>query len=258
MAADEVQDSPLLLVTGLSGAGKSVALDQLEDAGYEVVDNLPLDLLDALLAQTRTRPLAIGVDARTRAFDPAAVLALAAAARRQARPAAILFLDCSTSELIRRYSETRRPHPLVADGPPREAIERERALLADLRSAADVVVDTSRYSRHDLGQAIRARFSGAFTQGLKLTVLSFGYARGVPPEADLMFDMRFLRNPHWDPALRLLTGSDAAVQAYVEADSAYRPALAAIMDLVALLLPRYVRDKVAQTTAERLQARQSV
>jgi UPF0042 nucleotide-binding protein len=110
------------------------------------------------------------------------------------------------------------------------------------------VVDTSRYSRHDLGQAIRARFSGAFTQGLKLTVLSFGYARGVPPEADLMFDMRFLRNPHWDPALRPLAGSDAAVKAYVEGDPAYRPAFAAITDLLAVLLPRYAAEGRAYLT----------
>lgn len=241
-------EPPVLLVTGMSGAGKSVALNVLEDVGYEVVDNLPLDLLGALLQQPVTRPLAVGVDARTRAFEAGAVLDKVAAARRGMRATSILFLDCSTSELIRRYSETRRPHPLAEDGPAPHAIARERLLLADLRAAADVVIDTSRYTRHDLGQAVRARFSGTFTDGLKLTLLSFGYAEGVPADADLMFDMRFLRNPHWEPDLRPLSGTDPAVQAYVQQDPGYAPAFAAIMDLLALLLPRYAAEGRAYLT----------
>ena len=238
---------PILLVTGLSGAGKSVALKALEDLGYEAVDNLPLSLLEALLIGTGpARRLAIGIDVRTRAFDPQRIIGIVASSRD--RPVRILFLDCAGAELIRRFSETRRRHPLARDRPASDGIAMEREILAPLRRVADVVMDTSDFSSNDLRRAIAVRFSSTDSQRLTVTILSFGYARGIPRDTDLMFDVRFLSNPHWVPALRPLTGQDARVQAHVARDPAYAPATDAIMGLLTLLLPGYQREGRAYVT----------
>lgn len=242
------EQQPVLLVTGMAGAGRSTALAAFEDAGFEAIDNLPMLLLPRLLEGPLERPLAIGVDSRTRSFDAQAVLDAVAANATPARPIRILFLDCAGHELVRRFSETRRRHPLALDRPAGDGIAREREMLEGLRRAADIVIDTTDYSSNDLRRAISTRFQTAGTRGVTLTIMSFGYARGVPRDADLVFDMRFLKNPHWVPALRPLTGRDPAVAAHVAGDPAYGPAFSAIMQLLLLLLPGYQREGRAYVT----------
>ena len=249
------EPSRILLVTGMSGAGKTTALKTFEDMGWETVDNFPLALLDRLLgapgaegAQDANRPLAIGIDMRTRGFDADQIVARMARLRAARGDAAgILFLDCGGPELIRRFSETRRRHPLAIDRPAADGILRERDLLAPVRAAADHLVDTTELGTNALQADIRGRF-GAPEETPTLTVLSFGFARGLPRNADLVFDMRFLRNPHWDRALRPLTGRDAGVVDYVAADPAYAEALERIESLLCLLLPRYQMEGKSYVT----------
>jgi UPF0042 nucleotide-binding protein len=241
----------ILLVTGMSGAGKSTVLRTLEDLGWEVVDNLPLVLLDRLLSaplpeglERTGHPLALGIGARTRDFDPEKIVARIKQLRAEhGHDIGTLFLDCAGSELERRYSETRRRHPLALDRPASDGIARERELLAPLRGWANRLIDTTTLSANELAQQVRTTFSGE-QLGEKLgeptlSVMSFGFARGLPRNADLVFDMRFLRNPHWVPELRPGTGLDADVSAYIAADPAYDAALSQIESLLLLLLPRY-------------------
>ncbi|WP_267380268.1 MULTISPECIES: RNase adapter RapZ [unclassified Sphingomonas] len=237
----------ILLVTGMSGAGKSTVLKTLEDIGWEVVDNLPLELLDRLLdaplpatAADAAQPLALGIGARTRDFDPARIVQRIRNLReRHGLEVGTLFLDCAGSELERRYSETRRRHPLAPDRPASDGIARERELLSPLRDFANRLIDTTSLAANELAQQVRATFAGEERGAPTLSVMSFGFARGVPRNADLVFDMRFLRNPHWDPVLRPGTGLDADVAAYVAADPAYEAAVGRIEELLLLLLPRY-------------------
>lgn len=240
------QPKRILFVTGMSGAGKSTALDTLEDLGWEVVDNLPLRLLDRLLdvpaargTAEQDRPLAIGIDSRTRGFDPARIIARVRKLRDQGTDIETLFLDCGAAEIERRYSETRRRHPLALDRPARDGIVREREVLAPLRQWADQVIDTTDSNSSELKREVRERFADAGDAGTTLAVMSFGYARGVPRNADLVFDMRFLRNPHWVDSLRPGTGKDRDVADYVAGDPAYPQALERIEDLIELLIPRY-------------------
>jgi len=229
----------ILLVTGLSGAGKSTVLRTLEDLGWETVDNLPLTLLQPLLATPpaagaeRERPLAVGLDSRTRGFDAER---LARQAKR--RPVEMLYLDCAGEELARRYSETRRRHPLAPDRPAIDGIAAERALTAPLKREAEHVIDTTDSDVPALQHQIRDRFATG-SDSPTLTIMSFGFTGGVPRNADIVLDMRFLKNPHWREELRDLTGLDAAVGAYVAGDEAYEDALARIEDLLLTLLPRY-------------------
>jgi UPF0042 nucleotide-binding protein len=234
----------ILLVTGLSGAGKSTVLKTLEDLGWEVVDNLPLSLLNHLLATPlpagtdRQRPLALGLDSRTRGFSAERVVKqVKRLAREHDAPIETLYLDCQTAELLRRYSETRRRHPLAPDRPATDGIAEERELTASLRRWADHVIDTTDSDSNLLRQQIRGRFGGEDTPTLSL--MSFGFARGIPRNADLVFDMRFLRNPHWEKGLRDLTGLDEAVAGHIAADEVYDEALGRIEDLLITLLPRY-------------------
>lgn len=246
-----VESARIVLVTGMSGAGKSTALKVLEDLGYEAVDNLPLNLLSGLLAtpddvsdHIADRPLAIGIDMRTRAFDAQRVIDQLKALRQSHAKldARVLFLDCAGGELARRFSETRRRHPLALDRPVADGIAREREMLAPLRRWADVVIDTSDASVHDLKRKIGDLFRLERQDQLTITLLSFGYARGLPRDADLVFDMRFVRNPHWDEALRPQTGLDPEVAAHIEADPAFVQAFAAIRSLVIGLLPGYQKE----------------
>ncbi len=236
----------ILLVTGLSGAGKSTALRTLEDLGWEVVDNLPLSLLEHLLSTPlgkgsapRRRPLAIGIDSRTRDFDAARVVAqIQILTGEQDVPVETLFFDCAGTELLRRYSETRRRHPLAPDRPATDGIAAERELMAPLRRWAEHVIDTTDTVPKELQQQIRQRFSGSELTPT-LTVLSFGFARGIPRNADNVFDMRFLKNPYWRDELRDLTGLDAPVREHIASDEAYEGTVSRIEDLLVALLPRY-------------------
>ena len=229
----------LLIVTGMSGAGKSTVLDTLEDWGWEVVDNLPLDLIAGFTALHRAdgAPRAIGIDIRSRGFAPDALIdaldAMGDGIDRQ-----ILFLDCSTAELVRRFDETRRRHPLASDRPAEDGIWLERRTLQPLREAAQALVDTSAMKPTELREELQKRFRPAARQ-LVVTVASFGFARGVARSADLTFDMRFLDNPHWDPELRPLTGRDEPVKNHVSSDPAYDETMSQIERLLTGLVPRY-------------------
>ncbi|WP_066810664.1 RNase adapter RapZ [Sphingomonas asaccharolytica] len=245
----------ILLVTGLSGAGKSTVLKTLEDLGWETVDNLPLRLLDRLLSTPLSEstesdsPLAVGIGARTRDFDPESIVKRIKTLRAEhGYDIGTLFLDCSGAELERRYAETRRRHPLALDRPASDGIARERELLAPLRRWANRLIDTTDLSSNELAQQVRATFGGDGLGEPTLSVMSFGYARGLPRNADLVFDMRFLRNPHWDEKLRPGTGLDPDVAAYVAADPAYDDAMKQIEDLLLLLLPRYRAEGKAYVT----------
>lgn len=245
----------ILLVTGLSGAGKTTALATLEDLGWEVVDNLPLALLDRLLGTPPPeggdddRPLAFGIDSRTRGFDAEGIIRRITKLRAAGLyDISTLFLDCGGAELERRYSETRRRHPLALDRPASDGIIRERELLAPLREWFDHVIDTTALSSNELQHDIRARFAGEHGAAPTLLVTSFGFARGLPRNADLVFDMRFLRNPHWDRHLRPLTGLDPAVGDYIAEDPAYDEAVERIGSLLEMLLPRYRREGKAYVT----------
>ena len=236
----------ILLVTGLSGAGKTTALKTLEDLGWEVVDNLPLSLLEDLLetppgggTSRRRRPLAIGVDSRTRDFDAARIVQqIQRLTGDHDFPVETIFFDCAGAELLRRYSETRRRHPLAPDRPATDGIAAERELMAPLRRWADHVIDTTDTVPKELQQQIRQRFEGGEIAPT-LTILSFGFARGLPRNADTVFDMRFLKNPYWQDDLRELTGLDPAVEEHIASDDSYAEALAKIEELLLTLLPRY-------------------
>lgn len=237
----------ILLVSGMSGAGKSTALRTLEDLGWEVVDNLPLMLLERLMdappsadARKRDRPLAIGIDSRTRGFDAASLVQRIKSLREhESWDIETLYLDCSGAELERRYAETRRRHPLAEDRPAADGIARERELTEPLRRWATQVIDTTAMSINELQQEIRGRYGDDPHERTVLTILSFGFSRGVPRNADLMFDMRFLRNPHWDDSLRPLTGLSEDVAAYIAEDPAYEEAISQIERLLLTLIPRY-------------------
>ncbi|HMT47375.1 MAG TPA: RNase adapter RapZ [Novosphingobium sp.] len=236
----------VLLVTGLLGAGKTTALRVLEDLGWETIDNFPIRLLDRLIDSPNASisdmraPLAIGFDSRTRGFDPNKVIERVK--RLVDRPdleLTTLFLDCSGAELERRYNETRRRHPMAQDLPVAAGIAAEREAMEPLRRWADMVISTTDFTSNDLQLAIRERFLPDAPRTMTVTITSFGFSRGMPPLADLVFDMRFLDNPHWDAQLRPQTGLDAGVGAYIRKDPAFDEAFGRIRDLILMLLPRY-------------------
>ncbi len=233
----------VLLVTGLLGAGKSTALKVLEDLGWETIDNFPIRLLDRLIDSTETElpaPLAIGFDSRTRGFNPHKVIdRVKKLTQRADLELTTLFLDCAGAELERRYNETRRRHPLADDMPAASGIAAERELMEPLRRWADLVISTTSFTANDLQSAVREQFLPLSDRAMTVTVTSFGFARGMPPSADLVFDMRFLDNPHWVDKLREQTGRDAPVGAFIRKDPAFAEAWERIRELVLFLLPRY-------------------
>ncbi len=217
---------PVLLVTGMAGAGRSLALDTAEDLGYEVIDNLPLALIPSLFVGASHRPLALGVDLRTRDFSIAHFLEVIAALHASPSLAPrLVFLDCVDYVLLRRFSETRRRHPLAVDRPVARGIETERRLVQPIKSRADLVIDTSALRPADFRRLLGGHLSlsGESGNGLVVFVTSFSYRHGLPMEADLVVDVRFLRNPHYQADLRDKTGRDPAVAAYIAEDPAFDP-----------------------------------
>ena len=236
---------PVVIVTGLSGGGKSSTLRALEDLGYEAVDNPPMGLVDTLV-RSGDRPLAIGLDARSHGFDAGRVIELLDRLRcADAIKVGMVFVWADTATLLRRFTETRRRHPLAPQGRVVDGIEDEAALTMPLREHADLVLDTSELPLAELrlvvGEQFRLRGS-AGPAPLTVTLISFAFPAGLPREADMVFDARFLRNPYYDPILRPRTGQDPEVGAYVEADPDFVPFFDSITALLGLVLPRFVQE----------------
>jgi UPF0042 nucleotide-binding protein len=234
----------LVIVTGPSGAGRGTAIHILEDLGFEAIDNIPMSMLRRLVdASNSDRPMALGVDVRNRDFSVERLQTLVDwLDRREDLALQLLFLDCNEDVLVRRYSETRRRHPLVPDAPAITGIRQEIALLAPVRDRADILLDTSETSPHDLKAALSEWFSDGQVAGMGVTLQSFSYKRGVPKGIDMMFDCRFLRNPHWEPVLRNMTGLDAPVQAHVAEDARFALFVDRVRALILDLLPAF-RDE---------------
>jgi UPF0042 nucleotide-binding protein len=237
----------LIIVSGLSGSGKSVALHVLEDLGYYCIDNMPAALLKSLLQEvTRTREqsgslIAVGVDARNRKSDLEALPGVIAELRQNNIQTDLLFLQASEEILLKRYSETRRRHPLAVDGLElRAAIAHERELLGQIINAADLVIDTSRTSIYELADAVRERVDRRKTNMLSVLIESFGYKHGIPADADFVFDLRCLPNPYWEPELRKLTGKDGAVQAFLEKEPQVQQMFEDILAFLSRWIPQYV------------------
>lgn len=232
----------LVLVSGPSGAGRSTAIHALEDLGYEVIDNLPLSLVPRLLdGPAINRPLALGVDVRNRDFSTTALIeAIDIMTRHPEIAPEVLYLDCDPAELVRRFSETRRRHPL-GDAPV-QAIDSEIDLLVPVRARADVLIDTTGLSVHDLKAEIGRWFDRAGEQRLSVSVHSFSYKRGAPRGLDLMFDVRFLTNPHWVESLRPLDGRDPRVAGHVATDARFDEYFARVRDLILFTLPAHVEE----------------
>ncbi|MXV43750.1 RNase adapter RapZ [Saccharibacter sp. 17.LH.SD] len=232
----------IVVVTGLSGAGKSSILKMLEDLDYEVVDNPPLDLLDALTGSAGKR-LAIGIDVRSRGFEAHRVLERLS--RLRALPHCAVQLLYATAEndvILRRFTATRRRHPLVSGGSVLTGIEQEADLLEPLRADADLVIDTSDLPVPELRRLITARFGEGAGSDLSVVLMSFAYPAGLPREADIVLDARFLRNPHYDETLRPRTGLEADVAHYVQEDPFYAPFYQHVLGLIRVVLPRFIAE----------------
>jgi len=231
----------VVLLTGPSGAGRSTAIRALEDLGFEAIDNLPLTLLPRLLSgPPMTRHLALGIDVRNRDFSAAGLIEVAdIISRETAFDCSLVYLDCDTDVLLRRYSETRRRHPLAPAENPQAGIEREIELLRSLRNRADLLIDTSELTPHDLRAELAKWFRGDSQQAMAVSVQSFSYKRGMPLGLDMVLDCRFLRNPHWQEELRTLTGLAPEVGRYVAQDPRYERFIQQTMDLLLFLLPAY-------------------
>ena len=252
-ACGKVQTMRYVIVTGMSGAGKSTALRMLEDAGYFCIDNLPTELVGKVAelafgsAQEHTG-VAIGLDVRS-LRDPSAadrllaVLAQSGKEMAGAQPYEILFLEAEDAVLVRRYKETRRNHPLAKGERISDGIEREREILKDLKKRADFIIDTSRLLTRDLrGELERIFVTSGKQRSMFITVLSFGFKYGIPADADLVFDVRFLPNPYYEEHLRMLTGEDEAVRSFVCADGTVETFEQKWFDLLAFLIPNYIGE----------------
>ena len=243
-AAEGQEGQRVVLVTGPSGAGRSTAIHALEDLGYEAIDNLPLSLVPRLLdGPPMGHPLALGIDVRNRDFSATGLIEMIDRMTRLPEVAPeVLYLDCAPEELQRRYAETRRRHPLAPAETPEAGIVREVDLLAPIRVRADVLVDTTGMTPHDLKAEVARIFGGREAERLAVSVHSFSYKRGVPRGLDLMFDCRFLKNPHWVEGLRDRDGRDAEVAAYVAGDGLHEPFISRVVDLLLLLLPAQIEE----------------
>ncbi len=226
-----------LIVTGLSGAGMSSTLKSLEDIGYEVLDNFPLTLIEQLLRKPSKKPVAISVDSRTRNFSPAR---LKKALKKHS--AHLIFMTCDEAILQKRFTETRRKHPLAKDRTVSDGIHKEQTLMKPLQDIAELVIDTTNLSIHDLRHQIEGNFAENSKQHLTISLISFGFRNGLPREADIVMDVRFLRNPHWDKKLKKLTGKDKKVGAYIAEDESFTPFITNLQNLIEPLLERYSHE----------------
>ena len=231
----------IVLVTGPSGAGRTTVVHALEDLGWETIDNLPHALLPRLIeGPPPSRPLSLGIDVRNRDFSTDALIEVIdrLAARRDIAEQ-VLYIDATEDELVRRYSETRRRHPLAPADSPLTGIRRERELLLPIRARADILIDSTGLTPHDLRAEVEGLFAPGKGRMLAITLQSFSYKRGLPRGLDMVFDCRFLRNPHWDPALRGRNGRDPAVATHVAADPLHDEFLARVTDMTCFLLPAF-------------------
>lgn len=239
----------ILLVTGPSGAGRSTAINALEDLGYETIDNMPLSLMPQLLAGSSDHPLAVGVDVRNRDFSADALLNLIEGLNGTHGDAAqVLYIDAEDDMLVRRFSETRRRHPLAASGTPLEGIIREKELLIPIRARADMLLDSSQMTVHDMRSEMERLFAGPSSATLSVSVQSFSYKRGLPRGLDMVFDCRFLRNPHWESTLRGRDGRDSGVTDYVRQDARFAEYFEKIHDLLQFQLPAHHDEGRAHVT----------
>ncbi|MFN3845860.1 MAG: RNase adapter RapZ [Paracoccaceae bacterium] len=238
------QDHRLVLVTGPSGAGRSTAINALEDLGYEVIDNLPMFLVPRLIEGVPAdHPIALGLDVRNRDFAAANLIELIDRLTRDPLVRlSVLYLDCQSSVLVQRYSETRRRHPLAPADSPEEGVSREIDLLAPIKVRADHLIDTTDLTVHGLKAEVTRWF--ALSQGprLSVSVQSFSYKRGVPRGVDMVFDCRFLHNPHWNPALRASDGCDSDIQDFVQSDLRFADFYQKLSDLLLFLLPAHLAE----------------
>lgn len=233
-----------MLITGPSGAGRSTAINALEDMGYEAIDNLPLSLIPRLLdGPSRPDPLALGLDVRNRDFSATNLIELIDKLTRDPGfSPEVLYLDCAPEILVRRYSETRRRHPLMPEGSPLSGVTAEVDLLTPIKVRADVLIDTSELTPHDLKAELARWFASQSDNRLSVSLHSFSYKRGVPRGLDMMFDCRFLANPHWEATLRNMDGTDPEVREFVENDPRYEKFSSQLRDLILFLLPAHVEE----------------
>ena len=244
MSGPDGKQKTVLLVTGMSGAGKTTALKALEDMGFEAVDNIPLSLIPNLAAPvSNIGDLAIGVDIRTRDFnfDTFANVASLLKANKKLE-VKILFVDCSDNELLLRYSETRHRHPLAQDRPVIDGINLERERISQLADLADIKIDTTGRSPGDLKAHLGEHFASINDKGLVVFLTSFAFPHGLPREADMVFDVRFLQNPHYDPELRELTGLNEAVGRLIKSDPDFNVFMTNAQNLIKPLLPRFAAE----------------
>lgn len=252
MTANEQPQSKekLVLVTGPSGAGRTTAIKVLEDLGFEAIDNLPLTFWPRLLDRPMPgRPVALGVDTRNRDFNVAGLLEhVESLGVRPDLDVHLLYLDCRRDVLLRRFSETRRRHPLAPGESTDTGVQREFDLLWPIRDRADILIDTSDLNVHQLRAEIERWFAPDGARSLAVSVVSFAYKRGVPRAADMLFDCRFLANPYWDPALREHDGRNTDIQTYVRSDPRFLPFFERVLDMTRLLLPAYVDEGKSHLT----------
>jgi UPF0042 nucleotide-binding protein len=240
----------LVLITGPSGAGRTTAINALEDIGYDAIDNLPLSLLPRLLSGPPIdKPLALGVDARNREFEPQKMLdVIGVLGSENTFDCRLLYVTCDPKTLSRRFSETRRRHPLADDQSAEVGIAREFDLIRSLEDHADTVIDTSDMTPHDLRSEIERQFSLPDMSNMSISIESFSYKRGVPRGVDLAFDCRFLANPHWEQSLRNLNGLDLDVQAYVQADQRFAQFFTQVTEMLKFLIPAYKEEGKSHLT----------